>query len=84
MAVAGLHCSLKQLDLSFNKLGDSAARALAGMMSAAPLLALELEGNMVRGEQSNLPCRHSMHEVSHSSTVRVQVTPADCQRQDFS
>jgi hypothetical protein len=39
---------LKQLDLSFNRLGDSGARALANMMTAVPLLALELEGNQVR------------------------------------
>ena len=44
---AGLHCPLKQLDLSFNRLHDSSARALAGMMAAVPLLAMELEGNQV-------------------------------------
>lgn len=44
---AGLHSPLKQLDLSFNQLGDRAARALASMMAAVPLLALELEGNQV-------------------------------------
>lgn len=46
---AGLHSSLKQLDLSFNQLGDRAARALAQIMAAVPLLAMELEGNQVGG-----------------------------------
>lgn len=45
----GLRSSLKQLDLSFNRLGDSGARALAAMLAAVPLLALELEGNKVGG-----------------------------------
>lgn len=47
LVYAGLQCPMKQLDLSFNRLGDSGARALANMMTAVPLLALELEGNQV-------------------------------------
>lgn len=45
---AGRSSSMRQLDLSFNKLGDSAARALAHMMAVVPLLVLDLEGNQVR------------------------------------
>lgn len=44
---AGLHSPLKQLDLSFCHLGDRSARAIAAMIEAVPLLALELEGNQV-------------------------------------
>jgi hypothetical protein len=46
---------MKQLDLSFNRLGDSAARALGTLMATVPLLALELEGNQVRMASDFLP-----------------------------
>lgn len=56
MDAAGLQCPMKQLDLSFNRLGDSAARALGTLMATVPLLALELEGNQVGEAPPLLPC----------------------------
>lgn len=45
--LAGGECCLRQLDVSFNRLGDEGAAALAGLVGSTPLVALELEGNQV-------------------------------------
>lgn len=47
--LAGGECCLRQLDVSFNRLGDEGAAALAGLVGSTPLVALELEGNQVGG-----------------------------------
>eukprot|EP00877_Chromochloris_zofingiensis_P001130 jgi/Chrzof1/11017/Cz05g20160.t1 len=47
LQAAGGACPLKQLDMSFNQIGDKGACAISSMLSSVPLLALELEGNQI-------------------------------------
>jgi hypothetical protein len=60
---------MKQLDLSFNRLGDSAARALGTLMATVPLLALELEGNQVGQAVSLLPCSSAWPSATHPTEI---------------
>lgn len=57
-STAGLSCPIKQLDVSFNVIGDRGACALGAVLEAVPLVALEAEGNEVRSHARSSNALH--------------------------